>query len=64
MLEWRGALVDCKRYMYLKPASIDSQGQLSSIFVFVFVLVCMAVRVFTYMYIPYREKLKEAKTMY
>ncbi len=43
MLEWWGALVDCKRYMYLKPASVDSQGQHSSIYVFLCLCVCLFV---------------------
>ncbi len=39
MLEWQGALVDRKRY--LKPASVDLQGQHSSIYVFAFVGQCV-----------------------
>ncbi len=44
MLEWRGALVDRKRY--LKPASADSQGQHSSIYVFLCLCVCLFVCLF------------------
>ncbi len=41
MLEWRGALVD--RKSYLKPASVDSHGQHSSIYVFLCLCVCLFV---------------------
>ncbi len=44
MLGWWGALVHHERY--LKPASVDSQGQHSSIYVFLCLCVCLLVSVF------------------